>query len=69
MAEARTDTYTCAHCGGTFRHGWSDDEAKAEARDVFGVDPDEDRTMAIICDDCYRELRTWMDKQQNDPRR
>jgi hypothetical protein len=47
-------TYTCEACGGTFTEGWTDAAANAEARAVFGVDHEQDPTMAVVCDDCYR---------------
>lgn len=49
-------TFTCDQCGGTFPRAWSDDEATAEARDVFGRDPETDPTMAVVCDDCYQAI-------------
>jgi len=62
------ETYICAACGGTFATKWSDEEAAAESREVFGVDPDTDPTMAIVCDDCYKAITTafppkeWLDR-------
>jgi hypothetical protein len=50
------EKYTCAACGGTFSKGWSEEEALAESRDVFGVDPAQDPTMAVVCDDCYKAM-------------
>lgn len=51
-------SYTCAACGGTFETAWSDEEAAAESREAFGVDPAQDPTMAIACDSCYKALTT-----------
>jgi len=62
------ESYTCAACGGTFAKGWSDEEARAESRDVCGVDPATDPTLAVVCDVCYRailasaELRALRDR-------
>lgn len=52
-----TGTFTCAACGGTFPKAWSEAEAEAEAVAVWGVeDAMTADGMAIVCDDCYREL-------------
>jgi len=48
--------YRCAACGGTFEEAWTDEEANAEARDVFGMDHEQDPTMALVCDDCYKAM-------------
>lgn len=55
MAERK---FTCAHCGGVFTIGWSEEEAEAEAREFFGYEvPEEQREE--LCDDCYGEFRKW----------
>lgn len=48
------DTFKCERCKGTFEKAWSDAEADAEMREVFGALSDEER--ATVCDDCYREV-------------
>jgi rubredoxin len=50
-----TDTYACARCGGTFEKGWSDDEAEAETRRMFGNVPD--HLLSVVCDDCFKALK------------
>ena len=50
------ETFTCAGCGGLFEKEWSDQAAAAESRDTFGIDPNHDPTMAVICDDCYKAV-------------
>lgn len=53
-------TYQCAHCGGTFESGWTDDEANAEAERLYGVkDASQRDDMAQICDDCFKAFETW----------
>lgn len=46
--------FTCDACGETFPKAWSDEEAHAEAEEVFpdgvGDDP------AMVCDDCYEQM-------------
>lgn len=50
----KANEYKCGHCGGVFKKGWSDDEAKLEAERNFGKHPDEWKDeQVIICDDCY----------------
>lgn len=56
---SESDTYTCAHCGGTFERGWTDEEAQAESVQNFGVRGDAPG-MALVCDDCYQEIMTRM---------
>ena len=43
--------YKCDRCGGVFEKGWSDEDAEAEASEVFSEEALKDR--AIVCDDCY----------------
>lgn len=52
------DQFTCGACGGTFPKAWSDEEALAEAEDAF--DPSELEDAAVVCDDCWREMRRAM---------
>jgi len=49
-----SDTYTCAACDGVFSFDWTEEEALAEKEKNWGDMPIED--MAIVCDDCYREM-------------
>ncbi len=54
--------YVCQSCGLAFTRPdtWSDAQANAEARERFGVDHAEDPTMAVVCDDCYRQILDWL---------
>lgn len=47
--------YTCAHCGGTFEAGWSDEEARAEFEKNWPGEPF-DPDLPQVCDDCYRMM-------------
>ena len=49
-----SDTYTCACCGGTFGKTRSEEEAAAEARELFT--PAELEAVEIVCDDCWRKI-------------
>ena len=52
--------YCCELCGGTFKKGWSDKEAKAEAKANFGnMEPEEE---SIVCEDCYQVLMKWLER-------
>lgn len=42
-------TFTCTMCGRTYSKAWSDAEALAESKALFGDVP-----CAVVCDDCYR---------------
>jgi hypothetical protein len=45
--------YECAMCHGVFKKGRTDEEARAEELDNFGVnDPDAE----IVCDGCYQKM-------------
>ena len=49
--------YQCAMCKGIFEKGWSNEEAKAEAREFFGKPPKEwNDTPLVICDDCFQKV-------------
>lgn len=55
-------TYTCELCNRTFVEGWTDEEAKAETKDVFGVDP-ASTDCAKVCDSCYKQLMAELQKR------
>ena len=48
-----SDEYTCAACGETFTKVWSDEEATAEAEQLFPNDLDD---LVVVCDDCWQEM-------------
>jgi hypothetical protein len=52
MADTNTNTYKCAACGGVFGKGWSDREAAAEAKDLWGRVPASG--MVVVCDTCFK---------------
>jgi DNA-directed RNA polymerase subunit RPC12/RpoP len=46
--------YKCAHCGETFKKGWSDEEAEVELKENF---PDlAGEPCLVVCDDCYTKF-------------
>lgn len=56
MSDQKADTFTCAHCGGTFEKDWSEEEkAAAEAADLWGITPDDDDAVTV-CDDCFQQM-------------
>ena len=52
------DSYTCELCHETFEKGWTDEEANAEAQELFGTPQasEHPKDMAIVCDDCFHKL-------------
>jgi len=53
----KKNEYKCGHCGGVFEQGWTDEEAKKEATDIFGKNPDDWNDGAVIvCDDCFQKM-------------
>lgn len=61
--------YKCDMCGGVYKSGWSDEEAKEEYKQNFGMEVKEGD--GIVCDDCYNKMMieinkgrepTWRDK-------
>lgn len=55
MADPTTREYRCELCGDLFTSEWSEEEAKAEMRALFGDVPLEER--AEVCDTCFKKLR------------
>ena len=70
------NTFICAICHETFEKGVTDEEANAEALDIWGV-PNASQTpgMALICDDCFNrrspeDIRAMGDEfKSNNPER
>lgn len=52
-----THSYTCDMCDGTFDAAWTEEEARAEAKENFPTLAPRDE--ARVCDVCYKKL---MDK-------
>lgn len=48
--------YRCEKCGNIYEKWWSDDEADNEALKLHGKTHNS-AEMAIICDDCFNEMR------------
>ena len=47
--------FTCALCGEIYEKSWTDDEAIAEAKSLFGDNVMEHET-SVVCDDCHKVL-------------
>ena len=57
MTDTDTDTFTCDNCGDVFDKVWSDEEAAAEAEELFpGIDVTDPAETGIVCDDCYQHI-------------
>ena len=54
MREPKQNEFTCDMCRNTYEKEWTDDEAEAEMKEIWGVIPKEDR--AIVCDDCFNSI-------------
>jgi Fe2+ or Zn2+ uptake regulation protein len=55
--------YKCAHCGGIFEKGRTDEEAMAEQKeDLPGVPLSE---CDLVCDDCYKQFYKEIQKADN----
>lgn len=52
----KSNEYKCALCKEVFNKGWSDEEAQAEALEVFGEIPQDQQE--VVCDDCYKMMIT-----------
>lgn len=54
---SKTGSFTCANCNLTFDKIWSDEEALAEANEIFSreemADPE---GLTVLCDDCWRTI-------------
>ena len=52
------DSYMCELCHETFEKGWTDEEANAEAQELFSIPQasEQPKDMAIVCDDCFCKL-------------
>lgn len=48
-----SEMYTCAQCCKTYVRGWSDEEAAAEAEELWGITDLGELGVDIICDDCF----------------
>lgn len=49
-------TFDCEQCGGTFAKTWSDEEAKAEATQLWAGEIEAGSPMVVVCDDCHKEI-------------
>lgn len=59
-------TFKCAQCGGVFDKGRSDEEANAEALDLWGVEnATEADGMAVVCDDCFKAFMSAATAEEN----
>jgi hypothetical protein len=54
------DSYTCAHCGGTFDKTWSDEEALQETARDFSPGEIAAEGLAVLCDDCHIAFKAWL---------
>lgn len=53
-APSPPESYRCAMCGGQFLKTVSDEQAHAEAEEIFGKYPAEEEE--LVCDDCWKSF-------------
>ena len=49
----KENEYKCSMCKNVYEKGWEDEEAKKEAKEIWGDIPTEE--MCVICDDCFNK--------------
>jgi hypothetical protein len=65
MRKLKPNEYQCARCKGVFKKGVSDEEAANEANELYpGLMQATPEERATICDDCFKEFRTWERQQK-----
>lgn len=60
--------FQCARCKGIWMKEWSDEECAKEYKENFPNDPNREFPIAVICDDCYKEFKPWLDELTPDER-
>ncbi len=49
--------YQCYNCKNIYQKGWSDEEQKKEAEEIFGKPVDEWKDEpVVVCDDCFNKM-------------
>lgn len=43
--------FQCVMCGEAYEKGWTDEEAKVEAKDLWGIEKG-----PVVCDDCFNKI-------------
>jgi hypothetical protein len=51
----KSNQFICQECNGIFDKGWTDEEAQAEAKELFPRFST--AIMALVCDDCFKTIR------------
>ena len=55
--KVKENEYRCACCRKVFEKGWSDEEARKEAKQWSEEEMKEGE--AVVCDDCYKGFMKW----------
>lgn len=55
VANPKKNQFQCENCKEIFTNGWSEDEAKNEAKELWGEEL-LGNDSAIVCDDCFKAL-------------
>jgi len=59
MPALPANQYQCAMCEGVFEKGHTEEEARKEAKELFGIedkDIEQGGEVALICDDCFKKM-------------
>lgn len=49
------EIFHCEQCGGDFKKGWTDEEARAEANKLWTKEEFDIAGEVVVCDDCFKE--------------
>lgn len=52
----KDNEYKCDICKNVYQKGWSNEEAKKECEESFGVGSSSNENNGIVCDDCYNDI-------------
>lgn len=64
MTRATSREFRCDQCGGVFEKKRTDEDAEAEAKNLWGVENASTAPgMAVVCDECYREIMSDLDDE------
>lgn len=60
MKKVKPDEYKCDICGGIFKQVMTDAEAIEQFHREFKDVPVAPENLAVVCDECYKKLRSSM---------
>jgi len=61
----KANEYKCAMCGNVYKKGWTYEEAKEEAKEIFSKHPDDWKIeQEVIYDDCFNKINPAENKEE-----